>query len=706
MKKKNYLLPIIVLISVAFAYSLYVQMAVNTDDATTYAYMYGYLELGAINLSWKDYLNPWFLCAAIAYILNIGGTGATISLAYLAAWYGIAVFLTLVIINNVIDNKWLLAMACFILVPYAKTNRYHMFVTIVTLFVLWCVQLYSNTKNKRFIIMMAVAVLYTLLFANDKALLILFVFATAMVYYGIVLLQDKSKHKMVYVIAFAVVFGATIIKCIDNIFDLGISGEWSGYGGSEYLTWINVETLFDKGIPSFFNSLLIQWNVPASGGMIQLNSLYWIVRICIVILAMIAVFIRWIEVIKIGVKNMDITDALSVICFTVVAVVNIFNGMAWYYELSSTPMNRYASICWYLLVIILVRWIDQKWTSVVLYKKISNSLLLGIIFVMLSVGYISPIFKISDEIINSACLNEINFLKENGDAYKYGIASSWKSTPITAATNHDYVVESGWISDSVITAPSYSDYYDGTNYYNFIISDPKQEMTVSSENIEEIRGDYIGTYSNTSIMYLYDYDIRFDEKIVMECVSEDYEITEDLSYYLEFPVGTNRIDMIVGNSSNFDLSIDDNPDISEYSIYIMGENEIYVDLVCTQNTSVKFNVKRVEDELTTIHKISLKRVRASITIDESVTCYNQEIYLNAGSYVITFDGKDIKNMQVDWEGTDIGVEQLTDGRIKRRYQINVPSNQTVLFNISDSDNIVIDKISYENAELFDEVEKE
>jgi hypothetical protein len=91
-------------------------------------------------------------------------------------------------------------------------------------------------------------------------------------------------------------------------------------------------------------------------------------------------------------------------------------------------------------------------------------------------------------------------------------------------------------------------------------------------------------------------------------------------------------------------------------------------------------------------------------MDENVTNYNQEVHLNAGSYVITFDGTDIKNMQVDWNGTDISVTQQTDGRIKRRYQIDVPSDQTISFGISGSDNMTIDKISYENAVLFDEAE--
>jgi hypothetical protein len=163
--------------------------------------------------------------------------------------------------------------------------------------------------------------------------------------------------------------------------------------------------------------------------------------------------------------------------------------------------------------------------------------------------------------------------------------------------------------------------------------------------------------------------------------------------------------MTVGNSENFKLSIDDNPDVAYYTVQVIDDNTVYVDLICTQNTTVNFNVGRKADDYTTIHKICLKRVLASVVIGTDVTNYNQVVYLKEGSYVITFDGTDIKNMQVDWSGADISVTQLTDGRIKRRYQIDVPSDQIISFSIAGSESMVIDKISYENAVLFDEDEE-
>lgn len=708
MKKKISLVSLIFILSVILAYIMYVNAVINADDTGTYVYMYNYFELGNFEVALKDILNPWFLSSAVSYLLNIGGNGSTISIAYLAVWYGIAVFLTLLIINNSIENKWLLALAFFILIPYEGTNRYHMSATVASLLFFWGVQHCNRTKKKWGVILGIVAVLYAFLFSSDRVIVLLFVGSTIVLYYGMIFIQDSGKQKFLYALGFLISIAALVIRYVDIIANLGITSQWGGYGGSSDLTWINIATLFDKGIPSLFASLVKQWNIPAKGGMIQFTSFYWIVRIVIIILAFVALVSGWMDIVRKGIKNVDLTDALSVICVTTVFGVNVLNGMIIYFSIDNADMNRYASICWFLLVFILVRWIDNKYSNKYICKRFTTNIALTITFMALSMGYINPIYRVKYEVINEYSLDAIKFLENNEDAYHYGLASYWKSSPITAATNGKFVVDSGWIEDAEFEKPAYGNYYDGTAYYNFIISDIGRTMTISEENIEEIRGDYIDRNEPSSNeIFLYDYDIRFDERLVMECWPEggDYELTDDITYHLEFPIGTNRIHMTVGNSENFKLSIDDNPDVAYYTVQVIDDNTVYVDLICTQNTTVNFNVGRKADDYTTIHKICLKRVLASVVIGTDVTNYNQVVYLKEGSYVITFDGTDIKNMQVDWSGADISVTQLTDGRIKRRYQIDVPSDQIISFSIAGSESMVIDKISYENAVLFDEDEE-
>ena len=663
MRKKKYVIPLIIVMAVSLAYILYAQSVCNADETATYAYLYSYFELGQIKLSIKEYLNPWFFCSAIGYLLNIGGSGSTISIAYLVFWYGIACFFTFLLISYEIDNKWLFSLAFFILLPYELTNKYHMTAAFVTLFLIWGAQYYRDSKKKWVVAVSIFVTIYSLIFTNDKVILILFVFSTIAIYYGISFLQDKKKHKYLYLAALVIAIGAMLLKVFDiiNVELLGaehrITEEWGGYGGSDYLTWIDIYTFFDKGIPSFFSSLLIQWNVPLEGGMIQFNSFYWIIRMGIALLAIIALISKWVEIVKKGIKNVTLLDSLSVICVTVVSIINILNGMIWYYDIEQSPMNRYASVCWFLLVVILIRWINERYSNRTLFHRVSTNTLLGIIFICLSIGYMGPICEGNAEIINSYCKNELEFLEKQGDTYRYGLASGWKSSPITAATNGKRVVCPGWIEEGrLIGKDSYGFYSDGSNYFNFIISDTENEMTVSPENIEEIRGDYIDIYSNTSTMYLYDYDIRWEPKVVMECVGTDYELLEPIEYQFDFPVGTNRIEMTVANSQNFDLSIADNPDIQEETIQKLDDKKIYVDLVCLQNTNVTFKVARITDELTTIHKIVLKRVKGAVTVyPNEQNSMEAGVYLNQGSYIFTFAGQNIEALNVDWIGEGIKV---------------------------------------------------
>lgn len=139
-KKKIITVAVMVVLSILLAYLQFVQARCNSDDAGTYIYMYNHFELGNKALTIKDYLNPWFYCAAAAYLLNVGGSGAFSSLAYLSLWYGGAVFFTFLLTMKKTDSGWMLAMAVFILLPYSQTNKYHMMAALVTLFSIWALQ--------------------------------------------------------------------------------------------------------------------------------------------------------------------------------------------------------------------------------------------------------------------------------------------------------------------------------------------------------------------------------------------------------------------------------------------------------------------------------------------------------------------------------------------------------------------------------------
>lgn len=702
MKKRKYIMMAIMIgLSVVLAYLQFVQAGCNSDDAGTYVYMYNFFELGNKSLSLINYLNPWFYSSAAAYLLNIGGNGAFSSLVYLSVWYGLAIFFTFLMTMNKRESKWMLALVVFILLPYRQTNKYHMLAALATLFSIWALQCYKDTGKKWILSVVVFIALYSFVFTDDRLLLLVFLFATGIVYFAILLFQNQIKRKYLYMVAFGVILAVGAMNCVDIIagkllgHETGISGVLGGYGGADYFNWIDVETFFLKGIPSVIGSLFIQWNIPVQGGMIQMKSFFWLIRIIIVCLALAALFDRWKEIIRKGIRSVELLDALSVVCTTVVLSVNVLNGMVQYYSVTNAPMNRYASVCWFLLVVILVRWLDERLEGIMIYPNVSNNVFLGVIFILLTIGYMNPVLAPDEDIVNRACSVELDYLKAHGETYKYGLGSYWKANSITAATNAEYVVCTGKIDEEELSCSKKDGFYsDGGNYFNYIVSDFGSEMTVSPENIERVRGDYTDIYSNGDTIYMYDYDIRFDTMVIMDTAGIGYELTDTIVYNIDLPIGTSRIEVTTEAKENLVLEILDNPDITNIKIGTKGDNIATAEVTCLQNTQIGFSVGRREDIPTQLYKVEVKRTAGAVCVDVECTA----LPLNEGSYIITFSGEDLKDMKVNWN-VDGDVTQLTNGRIKRRYLVRNSGKQNVEYEIIPN-GAAVDLVYYENEDLF------
>lgn len=721
-KNKNILELICVFIVTLFlTISFYVVVQCSTDDAGSYLWLYSWNELGAVQHGLREILEPWFLVLIGLDFIGAGKTGAELVSYCFSVFYFLCVFITLKLcMKDNQNNRWLLMLAVFLLIPYSGTNRFHLFPAVVSLFVLYAISQYFSVKKKKWLVAAGLLFLYAFIFSTDRIISLLFSVIPIIVYITLVCLQDKKKHKFLYLGGFfviAIVVGIKLINelCIQVVGQgLTLMETWGGYGGESYLTWIDIDNLFRKGIPSFFQALMRQYNIPVEGGLIQYNTFYWMIRIFIVGLALVALISRCREMSKKGVAHVNVLDALASITVIVLVCINVMNGMIKYYEIDSHPMNRYACPVWYLLVVILVRWLDEKYEKICLVSKkkykITSGMILGVAFTLLTLGYSQPIYQGREALVKEPCQGEVDFLKENGDTYKYGIASFWKSYPITAMTNAEYVVSYGWIQEdeedkdklNLVCRGNKNFYRDGSNYFNYIISYSPNSMTVSEENIETIRGDYIEKErlyidgKEESIIYLYDYDIRWEPKVMVECVGTDYELIDPIEYHYDLPLGTTRIDMEVANSENFLLEIADNELIRDVTIQIINDNRIYIDVTCLQETTVDFKVARKEDALTTIHKIVLKRVAASVTVTEG----NNQVFFANGNYVMTFSGENIDKMQVEWNAPKAVIEQITDGELRRRYSIQIDEPQMIEYTISGKD-VVIERISYEEGDLFE-----
>lgn len=702
------------------------------DDAGTYMWVYRQYELGSMDHGLKAMIDPWNVTISLIYFLGLGDNGVDMAMGCFAVWYFLNVLVTLLIaMRDVQKNKWVLWLAAFMMIPWGWTNKCHEVVICFSLLILYSFYKWMKTRKKSYILCSAFLFLFSFIVLNDRVLILLFTLAPIVAYYILLCMQDKEKRKYMYIFGLLIVAAVVGMKIVDEMCrnlsgqGLTIMDTWGGYGGEDYLTWIDTYNLFDKGIPSFFQALFNQYNIPISGGMIQYNSFYWVIRILLVGLILSSFISRWKSIIKGGIVNVDAFDAIATIGVTIITCVNVMNGVAKDYgtDMTNYPLNRYASLVWFLLIIIFIRWVDEKYVSCSIIwgkEKITSGFVIGLALILLTVGYSKPIYKGREGLGTQPCISEINYLKEKGDVYKYGIASYWKANPITAVTSGEYVVCAGEIKNEAIACiGNHGNYSDGSNIYNYIISYVRNDAGMDEEGIEEIRGDYIEktrVYSSSeqytdnhgifgeageSIIYLYDYDIRWNPRLVMEAVGTDYELIDPIEYNFEFPVGTNRIEMEVTNSANFELEVLDSPDIQNVNVQKLEDNKIYVDIVCLQNTNVTFKVSRKADEMTTIHKIVLKRVRGAVTVYEDGQNKVSEVYLKSGSYVFTFAGENLNELEVNWSGENIVTEQLTDGKIRRRYCVEIKEPQTIQYIVS-GDGVTIDKISYENAVLFEE----
>lgn len=723
MDKKLKILFLIIL-SAFLAISFFVLTPFNTDDSGTYLWLHSEFNLGSIKHTFKQRIEPWNLTAQFIYFIGSGLLGDKLVNVCFAIWYGICVFLLFMTIKDV-KNKWLILLVAFMLIPSDKTNKYHLVPAAISLLFVYALKLFAESKRKLPLLISLAVLLYGFITINDRVILLMFIAIPLCAYAGIWCLQNVDKQKILYIGMLVIAFVAAGIKVYAalhrRITGVGtdILQSWGGYGGEEYLTWINVYNLFDKGIPSFFSCLLQQYNIPIEGGLIQFNTLFWLIRIAIVLLALAAIIYRWVEIIKKGVANVPFLDAFATIGVTAIIGVNVLNGMIKYYDIENTPMNRYASIAWFLILVILARWIDEKYKPIPIFninkKQINSAAILAIVMVLLIVGYSKPIYLGRDALTRTSCQTELEYLKSYGDEYRYGIGSFWKSTPIIAMTNGEYNTCSGWVDVDEIDSEKLNlrchaaadIYNDGSNYFNYMISYVDNNMTISEENIEKIRGDYIKKQylydeMGESIVYLYDYDVRFEPKLIMQAVGTNYELVEPIEYHYDLPVGINRIEMQVTNSANFVLNVVDNPDISDVSIKTVDEYKIYVDLKCEQNTTATLQVAKNDDTQTTIHKIVQKRVNAAICLNDTMSDVSDgQVYLKTGEYVFTFAGENLDNLQVIWAGMDINTEQLTDGKMKNRYKVTVNSPQTISYQAV-GESIYVEKVSYENEELFEE----
>ena len=183
----------------------------------------------------------------------------------------------------------------------------------------------------------------------------------------------------------------------------------------------------------------------------------------------------------------------------------------------------------------------------------------------------------------------------------------------------------------------------------------------------------------------------------MECWPEhgDYELIDTIQYYLDLPLGVSRIAMDVTNGDNIDLDVFDSDEVQNVQITKRDDTQIYIDILCSQDTNITFQVGLVSKEkTTTIHRIAIRPISNFYEIPVSS---QKTVELNEGRYLFTIAGEDMHDVKIKWNGTNISVDNVTNSEEQKQYLVIVPEKQQVTYNI-ETEVSRISKISYKKVE--------
>lgn len=704
----NYKYLLILGICIFMAYVFYVYMPSSIDDADTYEGLFRYYDLGIQHYTWKMWLEPWRAVSGIIYHLGLFNNGMDISTLAHTIFYFCEILITMLILKDKKEPIYFLVIM-FILLPNEYTTKTHQTSTFFSLLILYFLNKYIDKRKKKFLFGAVLVLTYGLFFLADVVILGIYVIIPLVGYWLVACLQNREKHKAIIYGVFALSLMILALRTAGIIGDIlwnndfvsnGILG---GYGGSEYASWGTFPTIWQRGIPYAIATIFQQFGVCPSGGMIQINSFFWVIRIVLIGLIGISYIYYLKKVVKKGVRNVSFLNGFCVIAITIVLLVNIINGVLSAYGWLGSPITRYTNIVWFLAMILFCNWIEevlQKSEYLCnIYKE--NRIVICSIVIVLTFANVGNIYMGRSHITKEICQDETDYLEKQEGIYHYGIGSFGKSTAIGALSNMDICCING-SADEVegIKAERTGITDDKGNFFNFILVDEGSPRGLEKEVVEKIRPDYIDmNYVNSDngigILYLYDYDIRWTPQLVMQVVGEEYEINDPLTYNFDFSVGINRVEITTSTVKNINVSVGNNDEIKNVEIKNIN-NKIYVELECTKNLSAQVHLNKIDDDQpATIYKIETKIVKGTVELDKQ-SFYNNcgSIYFEPGNYIVTFVGKDINDLEVKWKvnGT---VQQLTSGNIKSRYQIYLSEPQTVRF---EADETYVNSIYYEKVD--------
>ena len=569
----------------------------------------------------------------------------------------------------------------FILLPASNGIRYHLYSTLGMLIVLFAVQRTEKLcRLKRFMVCFLVT-LYFIWAANDRALLMLSCLIPWVIYLCILFWRKKENRQYIVGACTIGIIMIALMRILQLGFSIGLPTTFSGYGGASYANWSSIGTAWTEGISIFLDGLLVLWNIPISGGFVQISSILWCIRLALLIIALYAVVENIINLIK-G-KEIKPCVALASLSVVVVAISYIFNRQI-RGATNRDETARYMVIIQYLLVMLLCNKLVsfKKYLPKIEWKKkvLANEYtLIGVAAIFLIVSYSEPVFmgkKYFGDFDDEASREMVEYLQEKG--VEYGVGPFWKARQIMYYSGEQAFASCANLHEGKITElvdeKDKCFFYDTDRKCNFIIADKHYQWKMRDEEVLMYHGapietkEFVDSADALSAIYIYDYDVRWKPEIYKDVID------------CEIPLRLGSSRLVINGTGLTENGIElASEDEFEYSVNLVDNENMVIHVDCMKPINIQISIKDRDCSIETLAKvceysaIPMIEDRLYIEKGEQETVNGK---VEEGTYKLIIRGEELDKLDISFN-EEIVASEINSGEIRRVYLISAEQKENI-----------------------------
>ena len=676
------------IISIVMMFYFYVQLIhievpIHSDDVGSATQVLDLIDRGTSDIVFWTQPMGWlnvflyFLFGPTEFYLQIG----------FSLKYAICIFLILSIVfcRKEKINAATLLFLIFWLMPgrfgtaSIQPLKFHVWPVIVTLFCIWYIKKYIDTSDeirlRDILIVGGVALIGAL---GYDIIVMVIAWMPLFVYYMVYLYRRKffEQHIIGCSILFIVVLiGVKVISC---------KYQYTGYGAS---CFVDVSTAIEnikigiEGMMSMCNINLIDNQV------LQFSTIFGCIRLLLMLFALYIILVDLKKMFK-G-ENVNASTFVLVLGALGAILAYIFGGVR-----EDAISIRYASYLYYVFAIILVNEFEYKVEQVdttVLVRKyeINFMTLILVAVIILNIDPIS-ISRPKNSVDELA-----EFVEEDSELHN-GLGSFWKAGVVSCLNNYNNLIQAVCVSDEKLVPylSAWYQYYDGGEYFNFIIEDKDDSSSgITEDVISQLYGECEEKYEeDTSNIYVYDYDIRTRPLYINAnnnfYVSEINNVEDKIAIDKDNSIEISRFALTVG-----EVQIDISGDFEKNQLVVNSELPYEIKLLQSESNHItyvvemtdlcdnfKFNISNLGNKECQIDSI---RIAKNTNCNKLLLTDEDEIKLTPGQYIVGIRGEKVKNSSLKFEvnGKEIVATRINNGKSKVAYK----------FEIEETCNVHIDK---------------